>query len=74
MEEALLLSGQFDEAVRALFDWLANNVPAMSEECKVRGDVDTTQWLLEQHESLLEELRARESNIGTVHRAAEELR
>jgi phospholipid N-methyltransferase len=75
LEEALLMSGQFDEAVRALIAWLSSEAaPTLGDTQRVAGDVDTVHWLREQHRHMCEQLNARRANVHTVHTAADELR
>lgn len=49
LEEALLLSGQFLDAMRALIDWLRKQEAALKEDTPVHGDLDTVMALVEQH-------------------------
>ena len=49
MEEALLFSGQFNDALEALLDWLAKVEPGLGEDQMVHGDIDTVNNLVEEH-------------------------
>lgn len=49
LEEALLFSGQFKDAVQALLEWLQKVEKVLSEEGPVHGDLDTVMALVEQH-------------------------
>lgn len=49
LEEALLFSGQFSEALQALLDWLAKVEPTLVEDQPVYGDVFTVNNLMEIH-------------------------
>ena len=49
LEEALLLSGQFQDAVQALLDWLKKVEVGLAEKGPVHGDLDTVTALVEQH-------------------------
>jgi len=49
LEEALLYSGQFKDAVQALLEWLRKVEKVLSEEGPVHGDLDTVMALVEQH-------------------------
>ncbi|KAJ8305391.1 hypothetical protein KUTeg_015936 [Tegillarca granosa] len=49
LEEALLFSGQFTEALQALLDWLAKVEPTLGEDQPVHGDIDTVNNLMESH-------------------------
>ena len=49
LEEALLFSGQFNDALEALLDWLAKVEPGLGEDQMVHGDIDTVNNLVEEH-------------------------
>ena len=49
LEDALLHSGQFKEALQALLDWLYKAEPQLAEELLVHGDHDTVSGLVEEH-------------------------
>lgn len=49
LEEALLFSGQFKDAVQALLEWLRKVEKVLSEQGPVHGDLDTVMALVEQH-------------------------
>lgn len=49
LEEALLFSGQFKDAMQALLDWLYKVEPLLSEDQPVHGDLDTVTSLEEEH-------------------------
>ena len=49
LEEALLFSGQFNDALEALLDWLAKVEPVLGEDQMVHGDIDTVNNLVEEH-------------------------
>ena len=49
LEEALLHSGQFKDALQALLDWLYEVEPKMSDNNMVHGDIDTVMNLMETH-------------------------
>jgi dystonin len=49
LEDALLHSGQFKEALQALLDWLYKEEPQLSEDQLVHGDPDTVSGLVEKH-------------------------
>uniref|UniRef100_A0A914V858 DMD n=1 Tax=Plectus sambesii TaxID=2011161 RepID=A0A914V858_9BILA len=74
LEEALLLSGQFKEAVAALMDWLDTSaLPSLEGEERVHGDLDTVNRLIDQHKAFQTELKGRAANVATVRKAAQEL-
>jgi len=49
LEDALLVSGQFKDALQVLLDWLYKVEPKLSEDIPVHGDIDTVNSLIEQH-------------------------
>merc|ERR1719285_1180552 len=56
LEEALLFSGQFKDALRALMDWLGQMEKALDDKMPVHGDLDTVIGLVEQLKQTAEEL------------------
>ncbi|OWF34915.1 Dystonin [Mizuhopecten yessoensis] len=73
LEEALLFSGQFTEALQALLDWLGKVEPMLGEDQPVHGDIDTVNNLLEAHKAFQQELGARSNTIAFVRKRAMEL-
>merc|ERR1712051_701228 len=57
LEEALLFSGQFKDALRALMDWLGQMEKALDDKSPVHGDLDTVIGLVEQHKNFVEQLK-----------------
>lgn len=53
LEDALLCSGQFKDALQALLDWLYKVEPLLAEDQPVHGDLDTVNGLVEEHKVLL---------------------
>lgn len=49
LEEALLFSGQFTEALQALVDWLYRVEPQLAEDQPVHGDLDLVSNLMDSH-------------------------
>ena len=49
LEEALLFSGQFKDAIQVLLDWLYKKEPLLAEDQPVHGDLDTVTSLMEEH-------------------------
>lgn len=49
LEEALLFSGQFAEALQALVDWLYRVEPQLAEDQPVHGDIDLVSNLMDAH-------------------------
>lgn len=73
LEEALLFSGHFNEAVDALLDWLNKVEPTLAPDKLIHGDLDTVTGLLDDHKTFLKEMDAREANVDTIRKAAEQL-
>lgn len=73
LEEALLFSGQFKDAVQALIDWLEKSKKALSENQLLHGDLDTVMALVDQHKTFQDELKNRANNLESVRRTAREL-
>ncbi|XP_035231691.1 microtubule-actin cross-linking factor 1-like isoform X1 [Stegodyphus dumicola] len=73
LEEALLFSGQFKDAVQALIDWLEKSKKALSENQPLHGDLDTVMALVDQHKTFQDELKSRANNLESVRRTAREL-
>ena len=49
LEEALLFSGQFNEALGALLDWLCKVEPQLADDQPVGGDLDSVSGFMEEH-------------------------
>ena len=73
LEESLLFSGQFRDALQALLDWLYKTEPLLAEDQPVHGDLDTVNSLLEEHRAFQQELGKRQANIATVRKASREM-
>ncbi|XP_076320048.1 microtubule-actin cross-linking factor 1, isoforms 1/2/3/4/5-like isoform X3 [Tachypleus tridentatus] len=70
LEEALLYSGQFKDAVVALFDWLDRAKGVLAIEQPIQGDLDTVTSLVDQHKTFQNELHNRANNLDSVRRTA----
>lgn len=55
LEEALLYSGQFKDAMSALLDWLKKQQKQLAADSPVHGDLDTVMALIEQHKVCIRE-------------------
>ncbi|KAH9493138.1 hypothetical protein Btru_022451 [Bulinus truncatus] len=73
LEEGLLVTGQFNEALQALLDWLGKMEPTLSEDTPVYGDVNTVNGFMETHKAFQQELGARASTVQFVKKSAKEL-
>jgi len=53
LEDALLHSGQFKEALQAVLDWLYKVEPQLGEDQLVHGDTDTVRSLRDEHKVII---------------------
>ncbi|XP_073937953.1 dystonin isoform X21 [Castor canadensis] len=73
LEEALLFSGQFTDALQALIDWLYRVEPQLAEDQPVHGDIDLVMNLVDNHKVFQKELGKRTSSVQALKRSAREL-
>ncbi|XP_054541881.1 dystonin isoform X30 [Pan troglodytes] len=73
LEEALLFSGQFTDALQALIDWLYRVEPQLAEDQPVHGDIDLVMNLIDNHKAFQKELGKRTSSVQALKRSAREL-
>ncbi|XP_046739121.1 dystonin isoform X44 [Diprion similis] len=73
LEEALLFSGQFKDAIQALLEWLRKVEKQLSETGPLHGDLDTVTNLFEQHKSFEKDLASRASQMESVIRTGHDL-
>ncbi|XP_007488769.2 microtubule-actin cross-linking factor 1, isoforms 6/7-like isoform X2 [Monodelphis domestica] len=73
LEEALLFSGRFADALPALMDWLYQAEPQLAEEGPVAGDRDLVNRLLDQHKVFQKELGRRAGCVRLLRRSIREL-
>ncbi|XP_041108034.1 dystonin-like isoform X5 [Polyodon spathula] len=73
LEEALLFSGHFTDALQALIDWLYKVEPQLAEDQPVHGDIDLVMNLIDNHKVFQKELGKRTSSIQALKRSAREL-
>jgi predicted translin family RNA/ssDNA-binding protein len=73
LEEALLFSGQFKDALKALMDWLGKMSAGLDDKSPVHGDLDTVIGLVEKHKNFEEELSGRTDQVESLKKTAEEL-
>uniref|UniRef100_A0A4W4F2W7 Dystonin n=1 Tax=Electrophorus electricus TaxID=8005 RepID=A0A4W4F2W7_ELEEL len=73
LEEALLFSGQFTDALQALIDWLYKVEPQLAEDQPVHGDIDLVLNLIDNHKVFQKELGKRTSSVQALKRSAREL-
>ncbi|XP_069572883.1 microtubule-actin cross-linking factor 1 isoform X17 [Brachyistius frenatus] len=73
LEEALLFSGQFAEALQALVDWLYRVEPQLAEDQPVHGDLDLVSNLMDSHKAFQKEMGKRTSSVQALKRSARDL-
>ncbi|XP_047035656.1 uncharacterized protein LOC124641568 isoform X30 [Helicoverpa zea] len=73
LEEALLYSGQFKDAMSALLDWLKKQQKELGQDSPVHGDLDTVMALIEQHKQFEEDLHSREQQMHSVMKTGKDL-
>ncbi|KAH8867329.1 Microtubule-actin cross-linking factor 1 [Schistosoma japonicum] len=74
LEQALLASGLYKEALEALLDWLGKIEPQLAEQQTGNyGDVDTVEQLLESHHRFKAELEQRATSVKLIRQAANDL-
>ncbi|XP_023802055.1 microtubule-actin cross-linking factor 1-like, partial [Cyanistes caeruleus] len=73
LEENLLFSGKFTDALQALMDWLYRAEPQLSEDAPVGGDRDLVGDLMDKHKVFQKELGKRASCIKTLKRSVRDL-
>uniref|UniRef100_A0A672TH14 EF-hand domain-containing protein n=1 Tax=Strigops habroptila TaxID=2489341 RepID=A0A672TH14_STRHB len=69
LEEKLLLSGKFSEALQALLDWLYRAEPQLSEDAPVGGDRDLVSDLMDKHKVFQKELGKRAGCVRALMRS-----
>ncbi|KAM5158164.1 microtubule-actin cross-linking factor 1, isoforms 6/7-like [Mantella aurantiaca] len=73
LEESLLFSGKFTDALQALMDWLYRAEPQLSEEIPLGGDRDLVSDLLDKHKAFQKELGKRASSMKTLRHSIRDL-
>ncbi|XP_061676430.1 microtubule-actin cross-linking factor 1, isoforms 6/7 isoform X2 [Syngnathoides biaculeatus] len=73
LEEALLFSGRFTDALQALNDWLYRAEPHLAEDVPVSGDKDLVNNLIDKHKAFQKELGKRAGCIKTLKRSVKDL-
>ncbi|XP_075440343.1 microtubule-actin cross-linking factor 1, isoforms 6/7-like [Ascaphus truei] len=73
LEESLLFSGTFTDALQALMDWLYRAEPQLSEEMPVGGDRELVNELMDKHRVFQKELGKRASCMKTLKHSVRDL-
>lgn len=66
LEEALMLSGQFSEALVAILDWLKKAKVTLTDETSICGDIDTVSNLVDKHKRFEADLEKRSKQIDAA--------
>uniref|UniRef100_A0A7E4ZUS0 GAR domain-containing protein n=1 Tax=Panagrellus redivivus TaxID=6233 RepID=A0A7E4ZUS0_PANRE len=69
LEDAIVQSGKFDEALADVLSWLGSTLPPLEAELaggKLEGDVNTLQKLYEDHHALVDEVKGRSAGVNTL--------
>jgi dystonin len=66
LEEALMLSGQFSEALTAILEWLQKAKATLTDDTPVHGDIDTVSGLVDKHKRFEADLEKRSKQIEIV--------
>ncbi|XP_039593504.1 microtubule-actin cross-linking factor 1 [Polypterus senegalus] len=73
LEEALLFSGRFTDALQALMDWLYRAEPQLSEELPVGGEKDLVTNLIDKHKVFQKELGKRAGCMKMLKKSVRDL-
>nr|XP_015213100.1 PREDICTED: plectin [Lepisosteus oculatus] len=73
LEEALLFSGRFTDALQALMDWLYRAEPHLAEDMPVGGEKDLVANLIDKHKVFQKELGKRAGCIKTLKRSVRDV-
>ena len=72
LEEALLFSGQFKDAIKSLLDWLDQAFKNLDLN-NLYGDLDTVNKLIDHHNSFLEEMHIKGRSLNAIKKTARDL-
>jgi len=73
LEEALLCSGQFRDALQSLLEWLSRVEPTLAENTTLNGDLESVNALIEDNEQFKQQLQFKKEQIDMVRKAAANL-
>ncbi|VDK80304.1 unnamed protein product, partial [Onchocerca ochengi] len=75
IEDALLASGQFDEALSSLREWLEKSLPNLQnmETIPVYGDLETVSKLRDEHNELKDQIDAHRNTLDSVKERAQQM-
>lgn len=73
LEDALLCSGQFRDALQSLLEWLSRVEPTLAENCLLNGDLESVLALIEDNQQFQQQLQYKADQVRVVRKAASEL-
>ena len=73
LEDALLMSGQFRDALQSLIEWLSKVEPTLAESYLLNGDLDSVLALIEDNEQFQQQLKHKAEQVSSVRKAAQDL-
>jgi len=73
LEEALLCSGQFRDALQSLLEWLSRVEPTLADNASLNGDLESVHALIEDNQQFQQQLVYKSEQVAMVRKAASEL-
>ena len=73
LEDALLCTGQFRDALQSLLEWLSKVGPTLAENQALEGDLETVLVLIEDNQQFQKQLAHKAEQVSVVRKAASEL-
>ncbi|CAF0875804.1 unnamed protein product, partial [Brachionus calyciflorus] len=73
LEEALLCSGQFRDALLNLIDWLSKVEPTLSENTSLYADLDNVLALIEDNQQFQKQLQLKAEQVYLINKAANDI-
>lgn len=73
LEDALLCSGQFRDALQGLLEWLSKVEPTLAETNSLNGDLESVLALIEDNQQFQLQLQHKSEQVNMVRKAADEL-
>lgn len=73
LEDALLCSGQFRDALAGLLEWLGKVEPTLAENTSLNGDLESVLALIEDNQQFQLQLQHKADQVNMVRKAANEL-
>lgn len=73
LEEALLCSGQFHDALNSLTEWLRKVKPTLNKNESLYGDLDNVMALIEDNQQFQKQLQIKGEQVFLINKAASEM-